>query len=495
MFEDAELGHTLSKEKFDKRITAVRNALLEVQAALKESRGFSVIVLMTGVEGGGRSETANALMSWLDPRNVEVNGLGEPSDEELERPRFWRFWRALPPRGKIGIFFGSWYTYPVARSALGRKRQWGKLDRRISEINRFEQMLANERTLILKFWFHLSKKAVRKRQRELKKDKLTRWRVTDRDRRFLKHYNDFREVAEHTLRETSQAHAPWLIVEGSDRRYREMFVAEELLEALTSRLAAPEAKASLPATPTPSSSVDKDRTVLSRLDLTQKLGKDEYEEELEKAQGALANLSRHERFKDHSVVLAFEGNDAAGKGGTIRRVAAAFDSRIVRVIPIAAPTDEEKLHPYLWRFWRHLPRHNNIVIFDRTWYGRVLVERVENFCSSVDWQRAYAEINDFEEEMTGHGIILAKFWLATSKEEQMKRFKERERVSFKHYKITAEDWRNRKKWDAYAQAVCDMVARTSTKEAPWTLVEANDKYFARIKVLKTLRKRIEETLG
>ena len=494
MFEDAELGHTLSKEKFDRRITAVRNALLDAQYELRETQGFSVIVLMTGVEGAGRSETANALMSWLDPRHVEVNGFADPSDEEEERPRFWRFWRALPPRGKIGFFFGGWYTYPVLRSALGRKRQWGKLDRRISEINRFEQMLANERTLILKFWFHLSRKALRKRQRELRSSRLTRWRLTNRDRRFLDHYDDFREVAEHALRETSQAHAPWLIVEGSDRRYSDMFVAEELLEALKARLAAPDVKAPLPATPTPSSSVDQGRTVLSALDLTKKLTKDEYEEELERAQGALAVLSRHKRFRQHSVVLVFEGNDAAGKGGTIRRVAGAFDSRMVRVIPIAAPTDEEKLHPYLWRFWRHLPRHNNIVIFDRSWYGRVLVERVENLCAPADWQRAYSEINDFEEEMTGHGVIVAKFWLATTKEEQLKRFKDREHVSFKHYKITSEDWRNRKKWGAYAEAVCDMVARTSTKEAPWTLVEANDKYYGRIKVLKTLRKRIEDAL-
>ena len=355
-------------------------------------------------------------------------------------------------------------------------------------------MLANERTLILKFWFHLSRKALRKRQKELKKSALHRWRLTDRDRNFLKHYGEFRDVAEHTLRDTSQPHAPWLIVEGADRRYREMFVVRELLEAVKARLAAPDVKASLPATPDTSSAVDDKRTVLSQLDLTKRLTKDEYEDELERAQGALAMLSRHKRFADHSVVVVFEGNDAAGKGGTIRRVTGAFDSRLVRVVPIAAPTDEEKSHPYLWRFWRHLPRHNNIVVFDRSWYGRVLVERVEGFCSTVDWQRAYSEINDFEEEMTGHGIVVAKFWLATSKEEQLKRFKERERVSFKHYKITPEDWRNRKKWNAYADAVCDMVARTSTNHAPWTLVEANDKYYARIKVLKTLRRRIEETL-
>ena len=494
MFEDAELGHTLSKATFDKRVAGVRNALLEAQYALKESRAFSVVVLMTGVEAGGRSETVNALTSWMDPRHVEVNGLGEPSDEEIERPRFWRFWRVLPPRGNIGIFFGSWYTYPIARSALNDKRQWGKLDRRISEINRFEQMLANERTLILKFWFHLSRKALRKRQKELKKSALTRWRVTDRDRTFLKRYDQFREVAEHAIRDTSHAYAPWLVVEGADRRYRELFVAEELLKAVQARLAAPDTKPSLPAMPTPSPGVDKNRTVLSELDLTKRLTKDEYEDELERAQGALALLARHDRFNEHSVVVVFEGNDAGGKGGTIRRVTGSFDARMVRVIPIAAPTDEEKAHPYLWRFWRHLPRHNNVVIFDRSWYGRVLVERVENFCTAVDWQRAYSEINDFEEEMTGHGIIVAKFWLATSKEEQLKRFKERERVSFKHYKITEEDWRNRKKWNAYAEAVCDMVGRTSTSHAPWTLVEANDKYYARIKVLKTLRKRIEEAL-
>ena len=494
MFEDAELGHTLSKQEFDKRLAAVRNGLLEAQYSLKESRAFSVVLLMTGVEGGGRSETVNALTSWMDPRHVEVNGLGDPSDEELERPRFWRFWRVLPPRGKIGIFFGSWYTYPIARSALGDKRQWGKLDRRISEINRFERMLANERTLILKLWFHLSRKALRKRQRELKKSPLHRWRLTDRDRNYLKHYDEFSEVAEHTIRDTSHAHAPWLIVEGSDRRYREMFVAEELLKAVQARLAAPDAQPSPPAAHVPSRGVDRSRTVLSELDLTKRLTKSTYEKELERAQGALAMLSRHKRFTHHSVVLVFEGNDAAGKGGAIRRVTGAFDSRIVRVVPIAAPTDEEKTHPYLWRFWRHLPRHNHIVVFDRSWYGRVLVERVEHFCTTDDWQRAYSEINDFEEEMTGHGIVVAKFWLATTKEEQLKRFRQRERVSFKHYKITEEDWRNRKKWNAYAEAVCDMVARTSTNRAPWTLVEANDKYYARIKVLKTLRKRIERAL-
>jgi polyphosphate:AMP phosphotransferase len=496
MFEDAELGHTVSKEEYAKRSGQLRDALLQAQYALKDARKFPVIVLIGGVEGGGRGETVNALTSWMDPRHIEVNGIGDPSDEELERPRFWRFWRSLPPKGKIGIFFGSWYTWPIINSVMEEKKpHWARLERRVSEVNRFEQMLANEGALILKFWFHLSKKAQRKRLKELKKDPLTRWRVTAKDESFFERYDRFVEVSAAVLGETSPAHAPWVIVEGVDRRYRELTVAQQLHDALTYRLANPIVKPELTATPDPSPGVDARRTVLSSLDMKRKLAKAAYDKDLEKWQGRIAMLARHKRFAEKSVVVVFEGNDAAGKGGAIRRVAGAFDARMVRVIPIAAPSDEEKSHPYLWRFWRHLPRHGNVAVFDRSWYGRVLVERVEKFCSTWDWQRAYGEINDFEEEMTGHGIVVVKFWLAITKQEQLKRFKEREAVSFKQFKITEEDWRNRKKWDAYSDAVCDMVTHTSTTRAPWTLVEANDKHFARIKVLKTLHDSIERVLG
>ena len=189
MFEDAELGHTVSKEEYARRSGALRDALLQAQYSLKDARKFPVIVLIGGVEGGGRGETVNALTSWMDPRHIEVHGIGDPSDEELERPRFWRFWRALPPRGKIGIFFGSWYTWPIINSVMEEKRpHWARLKRRVSEINRFEQMLANEGALILKFWFHLSKKAQRKRMKELKRDPLTRWRVTTKDESFFARY-------------------------------------------------------------------------------------------------------------------------------------------------------------------------------------------------------------------------------------------------------------------------------------------------------------------
>jgi polyphosphate kinase 2 (PPK2 family) len=236
------------------------------------------------------------------------------------------------------------------------------------------------------------------------------------------------------------------------------------------------------------------RTVLSALDLSQSMGDREYKVALSKYQGRLAELARDPRFKSRALVLAFEGADAAGKGGAIRRITTALDARQFQVIPVAAPTEEERAQPYLWRFWRQLPRYDHMTIFDRTWYGRVLVERVEGLCTPAEWQRAYSEINDFEHELVESGTIVVKFWLQVSQEEQLKRFQAREQIAFKRFKITEEDWRNREKWNAYQLAICDMVERTSTGEVPWTLVESNDKQFARVKILRTLCERLEAAL-
>jgi len=283
------------------------------------------------------------------------------------------------------------------------------------------------------------------------------------------------------------------VVPGADERYRNLTVARHLLAALRERIDEKPLKRlpdRIPPLPTP---VDR-LNVLRALKLDQPLTKEQYGKELTKWQGRLAVASRDPRFKRLSVVAAFEGNDAAGKGGAIRRVTQALDARVYTNIPVAAPTEEERAQPYLWRFWRHIPRHGRFAFFDRTWYGRVLVERVEKFAAEADWQRAYTEINEFELALARHGVVVVKFWLAVSKAEQFRRFKQREEVAHKQFKITAEDWRNRKKWDAYERAVCDMVDRTSTSVAPWTLVEANNKYHARIKVLKTLVNALETAL-
>jgi polyphosphate:AMP phosphotransferase len=317
--------------------------------------------------------------------------------------------------------------------------------------------------------------------------------VTELDWRLFKNYDRFREVCEPFVRMTSTGEAPWMVVSGADPQYRALTVGNTILAALRERLDEKPVRRLPDRTPPLPPPVD-DLNVLRALELDQPLSKKTYERELEKWQGRLNLLSRDRRFREISVVAVFEGNDAAGKGGAIRRVTRALDARRYHTVPVAAPTEEERAQPYLWRFWRHIPRRGRFEIFDRSWYGRVLVERVEGLCSEADWMRAYTEINDFESQLAAHGVVVVKFWLAISREEQYARFKAREKTSFKRFKITEEDWRNRKKWEQYELAVCDMIDRTSTTSAPWTLVEANNKYYARLKVLKTFCGAVEAAL-
>jgi AMP-polyphosphate phosphotransferase len=491
MFESAEIGHKIGKEEYKSAVLELRPALLAAQYALMQAKRTPVIVLISGQDGAGKGETINLMYEWMDPRFISTLAFSEPSDEERDRPDMWRYWRALPPKGRIGIFAGSWYSEPIHRRIFG-KLALSKLDARIDQINRFETMLVNEGALVLKFWFHLTQESQKQRLKALEKDPHTAWRVTKWNWERLKTYGQLQEVAGHVLRMTNSPAAPWTIVEGADDRYRSLTVGRCVLEAMR-RAGADGKRQETPVTPLGRVNVD-GRTVLSELDLGLALGKKAYADALAKWQGRLAELARDPRLAGRSVVCAFEGADAAGKGGAIRRISAALDARQFQIVAIGAPTEEERAQPYLWRFWRHLPRRGRFVIFDRTWYGRVLVERVEGFCSDQDWGRAYSEINDFEHELDDAGVIVVKFWLQVSQEEQLARFKEREKIAFKRYKITEEDWRNRKKWDAYQVAICDMVERTSTGSAPWTLVEANDKNYARIKILRALCERIEAEL-
>jgi polyphosphate:AMP phosphotransferase len=491
MFESAELGQKISKADYEKEVPELREALLDVQHDLRESGKFQVIILIGGVDGAGKSETVKILNEWMDPRFIETNAMGAATEEELAHPPMWRFWRALPPRGKIGIFFGSWYTEPIINVVYGTIK--GRdLDRAMDGVIRFERMLLDEGALILKFWLHLSKDVQKKRLEKLEQNPETRWRVTEIEWTHFKMYDKFRKISERALMHTSTPDAPWIIVEGTDPRYRYLTIGKEILSALRRRLyggkqsAVPKQAPALPP-------VD-EKFQLKSLDFSQTMTKKEYAKELEKYQRKLNLLVRSRKFKKISAILVFEGSDAAGKGGGVRRVTGALDPRSYRIIPIAAPTEEEKLHPYLWRFWRSIPRNGNFTIFDRSWYGRLLVERVEGFCSPADWMRAYGEINDFEEQLARSGGVVIKFWLSITKDEQLKRFREREVTGFKRFKITEEDWRNRKRWNKYELAVGEMIDRTSTDTAPWTVVEANNKYYARVKILKEICARIEAAM-
>ena len=491
MFESAEIGHKIDKDIYRKAVPELRAALLDAQFDLKENGKIPVIVLVSGQDGAGKGETINVLYEWMDPRFISTLAFSEPTDEERDRPVMWRYWRALPPKGRVGIFAGSWYSDPIRHRIMGEMSK-GELDARIDQINRFEAMLVNEGALVLKFWFHLTKDGQKRRLKALEKDPRTAWRVTKWNWDRLKTYDKLQDVVGHLLRMTNTPWAPWIIVEGTDDRYRSLTVGKILLDAMRQKLASTE-KQDTPVAPPLRVNID-GRSLLSELNLKKKLSETEYGDQLAHWQGKLSELARDPRFKGRSLVCAFDGADAAGKGGAIRRIAASLDARQYQVIPVAAPTEEERAQPYLWRFWRHMPRRGRFAIFDRTWYGRVLVERVEGYCSENDWLRAYSEINDFEHELAEAGAIVVKFWLQVSQEEQLKRFKEREKIEFKRFKITEEDWRNREKWDAYQASICDMVDRTSTGKAPWTLVEANDKGYARVKILRTLCQRLEAEL-
>ena len=491
MFESAEIGHAISKAAYREAVPVLRAALLEAQVSLHENKKIPVVVLISGQDGAGKGETINVLYEWMDPRFLTTLAFAEPSDEERERPIMWRYWRSLPPKGRIGIFAGSWYSDPI-RQRIEGELSLKELDARADQINRFEKMLVNEGALVLKFWFHLTKDGQKNRLKELESNPHTAWRVTKWNWDRLKTFDKLQNTAGHLLRMTNTPWAPWVVVEGTDDRYRSLTVGKIILEALQKKLAG-SGKQDTPVAPI--MRVDTDgRNVLSEINLKHTLTDKSYKAALAKWQARLSELVRDPRFKNRSLVCAFEGADAAGKGGAIRRIAASLDARQFQIIPVAAPTEEERNQPYLWRFWRNVPRMGRVAIFDRTWYGRVLVERVEGFCSENDWLRAYSEINDFEHELADAGVIVVKFWLQISQEEQLRRFKDRENIEFKRFKITQEDWRNREKWDAYQLAICDMVERTSTANARWTLVEANDKNFARIKILRTLCERVEAEL-
>ncbi len=489
MFESAEIGHFIDKETYDNEAPALREALLEAQFELQQQKRTSVIVLINGIEGAGKGETVKLLNEWMDPRLIEVRTFDQQTDEELAHPPAWRYWRQLPAKGRMGVFFGNWYSQMLQGRVHGVFKD-AVLDQAITGAERLEKMLCDEGAVIFKFWFHLSKKQMKARLKALKDDPLHSWRISPLDWQQSQTYDRFVRFGERVIRRTSRDYAPWHIVEGVDPYYRSLTVGKILLEGLQAALKAPKTK--VRSTNVPPLPENRDGlSLLDCLDMTLHLDKDDYQEQLITEQARLSGLMRDKRMRRHALVAVFEGNDAAGKGGSIRRVAAALDPRQYSIVPIAAPSEDERAQPYLWRFWRHIPARGKFTIFDRSWYGRVLVERVEGFCTQADWMRAYGEINDFEEQLSNAGVIVVKFWLAIDKQTQLERFEEREAIPFKRFKITEEDWRNREKWDVYRNAVCDMVDRTSTEISPWTLVEANDKRWARVKVLRTINDALE----
>ncbi len=516
MFETAELGQKVTKTTYKERVVGLRKELLDAQFRLKKA-GFPVIVLFHGVDGAGKGETVNTLHEWMDTRLITTQAYDRPTTEEAERPTFWRYWRDLPAAGRTGIFLKAWYSDPFLKRVYGEISQ-DSFDQALSRNLAFERTLAVDGAVILKFWLHLGKRQQKKAFQTLESDSAQAWRVTKKDWEHWKRYDEFVPVAEHLIMRTSTGSAPWHIIEGFDSRFRNLEVGTALLHAIRRGLTAeknsyqagPEANIVGPSlegrsgyeegdNPEPAAAGEESprlptTTVLSTLDMGKRLWKAEYKKALGKLHSRLFDLQRAARKEGVSMILVFEGWDAAGKGGAIRRLVRELDARFYQVIAVAAPTEEERAHHYLWRFWRNVPRAGRVTIFDRSWYGRVLVERIEGFAHEEEWRRAYAEINDFESELAGHGIVLKKFWIHVTPKEQEKRFEARAKDPLKSWKLTEEDWRNRDRWEAYEQAVNDMVERTSTQTSPWVLIEGNDKKHARVRVLDEVCAALEKAL-
>lgn len=486
MFEEAESDPRLARKTFDLQEPRLRTALLNAQYELLDRADRLLLVVVAGIAGSGKGDTINLMNEWMDPRHIHTLAFDAPTPEEAQYPPCWRYWNALPAKGRIGIVFGSWYA-PLLKEAARKRPDARRIDREAEHIRRFEAELAANGVQIVKLWYHLSASAQAERTETLLSSPETAWQVVPEDRKVPKKFDRLRSAGMAAIERTDLPHAPWTIVPSADPQLRHLRTAETLLAALRRR------RAPRPARAATRSVRIADR--LGELDYGACIAKSDYDVELGLMQGRLARASRSAGFHaGHSLVLVFEGQDAAGKGGAIRRVTHALDARQFEITPIAAPDAEELAHPYLWRFWRHVPKPGRIAIFDRSWYGRVLVERVEGYAAPADWRRAYGEINDFEAQLADNGAIVLKFWLAITHDVQLARFKEREHSPFKNFKITPDDWRNRKRWKDYAQAANEMLARTNTPAAPWHLISANDKRYARLQVLRHIVEAIEARL-
>lgn len=498
MLEKIDLTKTIKNKESKKILEEASEKLGRLQRECKKE-GIPVLIVFEGMGAAGKGIQINRLIQSLDPRGFEVYTSNHPNREERLRPFLWRYWTRVPEKGRIAIFDRSWYrSVQVDRFDMelcGEKEATSKkMEVDYHDIRSFEKQLYDDGTVLIKIFLYIDKKEQKRRFEKLEASKETAWRVTEKDWKRNKEFKRYLEINEQMLEATDTEYAPWTLVEAVDKNYAAMKIITTVCERLEYALSRKKQEKSGSGTKEPVPREVFKNDVLSGVDLSKSMTREEYKEQLDKLQKKLEKLHNELYRRRIPVIIGFEGWDAAGKGGAIRRLTSHLDPRGYQVNPTAAPNDIEKKHHYLWRFYSRMPKAGHIAIFDRTWYGRVMVERVENFCTEEEWTRAYGEINEMEKHLTNAGAIVLKFWLHIDKDEQEKRFKERMTDPAKQWKITDEDWRNREKWDQYELAVNEMLIRTSTTYAPWTVVEGNSKYYARVKVLRTVVEAIEARL-
>ena len=507
MLEKVDLSKKMSKEEYKEKMSQLETRIGFLQRECKALK-IPVMIVFEGFGAAGKGLQIGRLIQSMDPRGFQVYPIKNETEEERMHPFMWRFWTKTPEKGRIAIYDGSWYRR-VLIDRFEKRTKEKELPEAFHSINSFEEQLTDDGTVIIKLFLDISKKEQKKRFEKLQRNKETAWRVTQGDLERNAKYDEYAAMMEDMLFKTDTDYAPWTIVEATDRRFATVKIYTTVIKAMADQIeklsvqaekkAGTEAGQSCGNVSQVAQEADRELrelqvSILSKADLTLKYTREEYDGKLEKLQKKMEKLHGELYRRRIPVVLGFEGWDAGGKGGAIKRLTAKMDARGYTVNPTASLNDIEKAHHYLWRFWRAMPKAGHVAIFDRTWYGRVMVERIEGFCTKEEWQRAYKEINDMEKDLYDAGAIVIKFWMHIDKDEQERRFRERQENPEKQWKITDEDWRNREKWDLYEDAVNEMLLRTSTDYAPWVVVEGNDKYYARVKVLKTVVDAIEERL-
>jgi len=498
MLKNIDTSLKLDKDAYKEEINSLGLRLSEMQRVCKDEK-IPVSVIFEGWSAAGKGSRINSLISYLDPRGFEVFTVQRTNEDERLRPYMWRYWQRIPAAGRIHVFDRSWYLPPMS----GHRKNEATLGDPVYDIKSFEETLVDNGAVIIKLFLHVSKKEQRKRLEALVSDPDTAWRVRKSDMKQNQKYEKYLSRFDKMLEDTSHEKAQWTVIEADDSRFADVKVYQTVLTAMENAVKAKkDKKASVGADATTESKIPEtgsdstvtSSSVLGTVDLNQSISREEYSQRLKVAQSDLERLHNAMYKQRLAAAMVFEGWDAAGKGGAIKRTVAPLDPRGYKVAPYGAPNETERSYHYLWRFWNEVPKAGHLTVFDRSWYGRVMVERVEGFCSEADWKRAFGEINDFEKQLVDSGIVLMKFWLHIDPDEQLKRFELRTNTPEKQWKITDEDWRNRDKWNQYLEAVDEMLLRTSTPYAPWTIVEADNKPFARIKVIETLRDKLESAL-
>ncbi len=505
MLENIDLSPAVKNGEYKKSMKILEVKLGELQRKAWELK-IPLIIVFEGWHASGMGEDINRFILPLDPRGYDFHPMTLACHKDALKPFLLQFWALTPVRGKIAIFDRSWYSRAIIKHFRKEKSE-EKLEKCLEEINYFERQLSDDGYLILKFFLHISEKEQEDRFKEIKKkviplilDDYEEKNGTENGREldFINEYNQYLPVVEEVLEKTDLPYAPWTIVEANDRNFATLKIiisAIEAVETYIEEATRTPGQQTIKYLDTPLSKLPElNISILDKVDLSKTISSEDYGESKKFYQQKLEALQYELFKKKRSMIIVFEGWDASGKGGDIHRLVEELNPRLYRVVPVGAPNDIERVHHYLWRFCEKIPTTGHITIFDRSWYGRVLVERVEGLCSEGEWKRAYREINEFENILTGTGAIILKFWLHIDKDTQLERFKSRQNDPEKSWKITEEDFRNRSKWEEYKVAVDEMLQKTSTIKAQWTVVESNDKHYSRIKILKTVVETLEKEL-